>query len=221
MGRIFLYSHGFATHADDGGLFSEIAEFFPDDKHVMFEYDEWEGELAVAATFSARAAKLKAKFAQVCSENPGVEVVLICHSQGCNVAMLAKLDGVKKTILLAPPMAYGTPEEEYEHRKNNKKSTVLEDGTIIRQRSAGYKTIIRPDYYGDVALLSDVQELCNQLSQKTELFVIDALKDTVVRREYSRLSPNITIKHVDADHDLKDSAGRREELRAVLHEILG
>ena len=219
MKRVFLYSHGFATHADDGGIFSDVASFFPDDTHIMFEYDDWDGDVATAATFSDRAEKLKDKYAEVRAKYPDAEIDLICHSQGCNVAMLAQLDGVKKTIMLTPPMVYGSPEEEYEHRRKNKKSEVLGDGTIIRQRSAGYKTMIKPDFFDDFSLLSDTQGLCNQLRAKTELYIIDALNDDVVKKDYSRLNDGIVVKYVNANHNLQDSGGSRRETEEILRDI--
>ena len=218
MKQIFLYSHGFATHADDNGLFSEIKTFFPNVEHIMFEYDKWNGDEAVATTFSERAKTLQEKYNQVRSENPDADISLICHSQGCNVAALAKLDGVKKTVMLAPPIVYDSPEEEYARQKN-KNGAVLDDGTIIRNRAAGYKTIISSDFFNDFSLLEDFQSLLNELSKKTELFVVDALNDTVVKKDYSKLDQDIIIKHVDANHNLKNTYGKREELAKVLHEI--
>lgn len=193
MEHIFLYSHGFATHADDGGLFEDIASFFPKNKHVMFEYDDWNNESAVAATFSERVKKLQEKFNETHLNYPNAEIDLICHSQGCNVAMLAQIEGVKKTIMLAPPMIFGTPEEEY-LRQKNKNCVVFDDGTIIRNRSIGYKAIIKPDFFNDFLSLQDTQKLCNDLCRKTELFIIDALYDNVVKKDYSKLDQNIMIK---------------------------
>lgn len=219
MQQIFLYSHGFATHASDNGLFDEIATFFPDAQHVMFEYDDWNNNEAVAATFSERAKKLQDKYSQIRSENPNAEINLICHSQGCTIATLANLDGIEKTILLAPSMIYDTPDEEYKRQKN-KNSIVLDDGTIIRSRSAGYKTIMKPEFFNDFSSLKDVQSLCNKLCKKTELFIIDALNDTVARKDYLKLDKNIAIKHINTEHDLKDVDGSRKELEKILHEII-
>lgn len=219
MEHIFLYSHGFATHADDGGLFEEIVSLFPKDEHVMFEYDDWNNESAVAATFSERVKKLQEKFNETHLNHPNAEIDLICHSQGCNVAMLAQIEGVKKTIMLAPPMIYGTPDEEY-IRQKNKNGMILDDGTIIRNRSIGYKTIIKPDFFNDFLLLQDTQKLCNDLCKKTELFIIDALDDNVVKKDYSKLDKNIMIKNINTNHDMKDFDGKRKELEKILHEIL-
>lgn len=220
MKRIFLYSHGFATHASDNGLFDEIASFFPNVQHVMFEYDDWGNNEAIAATFSERVKILRNKYNQICSENPDAEINLICHSQGCNVAALANLHDIKKTILLAPPMVYGNPNEEYERQKN-KNSTVLDDGTIIRHRSAGYRTIIRPEFFDEFSMLEDVQSLYNNLCINTEVFIVDALRDTVVKKDYSKLVQDIEIKHINTNHDLKDDDNSRKSLNVVLHEIFG
>lgn len=218
MEQIFLYSHGFTTSADDNGLFGEIASFFPKNKHIMFEYDDWDGDEVTAATFSERVKKLQEKYNETRLRYPNVEIDLICHSQGCNIAMLAQIGDVEKTIMLAPPMVYGSPEAEYVRQKN-KNCTVLNDGTIIRNRSAGYKTIIKPEFFNEFLLLQDTQNLCNGLGEKTKLFIIDALKDDVVKKDYSKLNQNVIIKHVDANHDLKGADGERKELNKVLHEI--
>ncbi len=221
MKRIFLYSHGFATHADDGGIFEDVRTLFPQDEHVLFEYDQWDetGKIAIAASFSERAEKLRAKYAELRDANPEAEINLVCHSQGCAIAALAQLDGVAKTILMAPVVA-DSKEKAYAETIQNPRASLREDGAIIRERSSGDTTIIPASYWDDYAAIVDLPHKYDELNDKTELIILDALNDTIIpnSKDYSLLKSEIRIERLDTDHNMAKD-GDRAEMIALLKKL--
>ena len=223
MERIFLYSHGFAMHADDGGIFSDIIALFPNDTHVLFEYDNWnaDGTSAIAATFSERAEKLRTKYSDLRKNHPNAEINLICHSQGCNVAALAQLDGITTTILLTPPIVYSDGEQERARILNKPGSRLLEDGSIARQRSAGFETVYPPYYWDDFINMTDQAQKINTLASKTKLVIVDALQDETIvdNKDYSRLASDLRIEHLNTGHNLIDSSGTRTAMQELIKSL--
>lgn len=211
--RIFLYSHGSGTHADDNGLFSPIIDAFPDVEHVLFPYDDWNSDdtIATAATFTSRAQKLRQKYTELRQTNPNAEINLICHSQGCIIAALAQLENVSTTILLAPVINYRNGDEARRKTLENPKSTPRPDGSILRKRSAGYYTLLLPDYWEDYANISGLPNKYDNLSTKTKLIIFDAVRDTVIpnNKDYSLLKNQNQIEHFDLDHDFIEKDGSR------------
>lgn len=220
MDRIFLYSHGFAMHADDGGIFTDIEALFPDDKHVLFEYDNWidDGARAIAATLSERTEILRAKYAELREQNPDAEIDLICHSQGCGIAALAQLEGITTTIFLAPPINYGDSESAHSHALAKKACEQQEDGSIIYKRSAGFETIYPPYYWDDWSVAANMPDLINQLAKKTELIIVDATNDTVIadRKDYSALDHDLRIEHLATNHEMQGEDGTRTAMKVLL-----
>ena len=220
MGRIFLYSHGFATRSDDNGLFNPIVEAFPDDKHVLFPYDDWneDNTSAVAATFSERAVKLRAKYDEIRANNPDAEVDLICHSQGCIIAALAQLEGINTTILLAPVINYESGEKQREYSLSKPTAFLQPDGSILRKRSGGYSTIIPADYWDDFVNISDLPAKYNALSRKTRLVIFDAEQDSVIptSKDYSLLKTDIEFEHLPLDHDFIENDDSRSGLISAI-----
>ena len=223
MKRIFLYSHGFAMHADDGGIFNDIAALFPNDAHVLFEYDNWNAQntSAIAATFGERAQKLRAKYSTLRERHPDAEINLICHSQGCSIAALAQLNNVATTVLLAPPIIYGDCDQERTRILDKPGSKLLEDGSIARQRSAGFETVYPPYYWNDFKNMTDQAHKINELARTTRLILVDATRDDVIAdsKDYSQLNANVRIEHIDANHNLVDKDGTRATMQKLIKSL--
>lgn len=224
MKRIFLYSHGFATRADDNGLFNPIIEAFPDDEHILFPYDNWNetNDCAVAATFSERAEKLHTKYNELRNNNPDTEIILICHSQGCIIAALAQLEYISTTVLLAPVINYESGEKQREYTLSKKTSELQDDSSIVRKRSGGYTTIIPTKYWDDFVNISDLPAKYDELANKTRLIIIDAEQDSVIptSKDYLLLKANIEFKHLPLDHDFIEADNSRASLISLLKKLL-
>ena len=224
MKRIFLYSHGFATRANDNGLFDPIVAAYPEDEHVLFPYDDWNSDntSAIAATFTKRAKILQDKYRELRAANPEAEIDLICHSQGCVIAALAQLEGVSTTILLAPVISSESGNKQRERILKKPAATLQEDGSILRQRSGGYQTIYPADYWEDFKSIADLPAKYDELSNKTRLIIFDASEDTVIssNKDYSLLRSNILIESIALDHDFVEEDGSRASLISTLKKYL-
>jgi len=219
--KIVLYSHGFGVKKDDRGLFSDIASSLDNFQHVMFDYNqinEHDNTLTVIPLHE-QAKMLKSQYDSLRSNFPGAIIDLVCHSQGCVAAGLAGLEGVRKTILLAPPTYFLDSEASIEQMLG-RDGTVIENGVINYPRRDGSTTIIRQDFWQSIDRISDPITLFNKLSQVTDVTIIEALSDEVLgESDYSDLSDDILHIQQEANHDFTD--GSRPVLSKTIAEILG
>jgi predicted alpha/beta hydrolase len=95
---IAIYSHGFGVKKDDRGLFTDIAVQLSEFEHVMFNYNSFDeaNNTMTVTPLDEQAEKLAKKIKVVKESNPDTPLYLICHSQGCIVAALAKAEGFEK-----------------------------------------------------------------------------------------------------------------------------
>lgn len=143
---------------------------------------------------------------------------LICHSQGCVVAGLADLRGLRKTILLAPPTRFLGSEAKLK-QMSEREGTVIEDGVVSYPRRDGSTTIIKQDYWQSRDKISDPIALYNQLSQETEVTIVEALDDEVLGESgYSALSAKALHVQQEANHDFTNEA--RPVLLKTIVEVL-
>lgn len=220
MKHFVLYSHGFGVDKTDRGLFTAIASSIPGIEHIMFEYDtKFEDGNKVVETFSKRKDKLVAEYEKLRKQNPDAIIDLVCHSQGCLVAALADLEGVRKTIMLTPPIYLKSGSEE--RRRHLKKNTVEEmsDGTLAVRRRDGSITLIKRDYWDDFDIVVNSERLYNALSKKTELIAIRATEDEILQNNsYANFDSSIKMMDVEGNHSFDD--GARPCIAKVVHKIV-
>lgn len=206
--RFILYSHGFGVQKDDRGLFTDIADFLQGYEHVMFDYnrvDSFANTLTVTSLHE-QADLLEQQYIDIRSKNPEATVDLLCHSQGCVVAGLARLEGVRKTIFLAPPTRFLSTEAKIKQMLK-RIGTRIEDGTVIYPRRDGSTTIIKQDYWLSRDKITDPIALYNELTHTSEVTIINALDDeTLGEASYSMLSNQVTLLNEEADHDFTGKA---------------
>lgn len=220
MEHIILYSHGFGVDKTDRGLFTAIADAIPEVKHIMFEYDtKDENGDTVVETFSNRKDKLIAKYEELRKQNPSAVIDLVCHSQGCLVAALAKMEGISRTIMLTPPIYSEDGDEKRE--KYLLKPTVKElpDGTLAVKRRDGTTTLIKQNYWDDFDVVIDSERLYNTLSKVTDLTAIRATKDEILQNNsYDNFDNSIKTMDVEGNHSFDDEA--RPRIAKVVREII-
>lgn len=220
MKHIMVYSHGFGVDKTDRGLFTAIADAIPEAEHVMFEYDpKDENGNTIVETFSRRKDKLITKHKELKTQNPDSIIDLVCHSQGCLVAALAKLKNIRKVIMLAPPIYSEDGDEKRE--KYLEKPTVKElpDGTLAVKRRDGSTTLIKQNYWDDFGAVTDSERLYNELSKTTELIVIRATKDEILQNNsYDNFDNSIKTVDVKGNHSFDDEA--RPRIAKVVREII-
>lgn len=218
--KIVLYSHGFGVKKDDRGLFTDIAGSLDNFQHAMFDYnqvDEQDNTLTVTPLHE-QAEMLKSQYDSLRSKYPDATIDLVCHSQGCVVAGLADLGGVRKTVLLAPPTRFLGSEAKLK-QMSEREGTVIENGVVSYPRRDGSTTIIKQDYWQSRDKISDPIALYNRLSQKTEVIIVEALDDEVLgESDYSALSAKVLHVQQEANHDFTNEA--RPVLLKTIGEVL-
>lgn len=221
MKHIIIYSHGFAVDKTDRGLFSDIANSIPEAEHVMFNYDEKNknGE-TVAEGFINRKNKLLSVYNNTREQNPDAIIDLICHSQGCVVAALAKIDGIRKTVFLAPPLNLKNGTEEKEKMLQLDAATELPDGTISWARQDGSTTIIKPEFWQDYDAVPNMKSLASNLNHTSELLIIRANHDEIIAdNPYDGLDESVNVIGIDTDHNFTGK-GRNEAINCIYNVLM-
>ena len=220
MKHIVLYSHGFGVDKTDRGLFTVIAEAIPEAEHIMFEYDAKDkDDNTIVETFSNRKSKLIAKYEELRRQNPDAIIDLICHSQGCLVAALAKLKNIRKVIMLTPPIYHEDGDEKREKYLSKPTVKDLPDKTLAVRRRDGSTTLIKQNYWNDFGVVTNSERLYNTLSEVTELIAIRATEDEILQNNsYDDFDKSIRTMDVEGNHSFDNEA--RPRIAKVVREII-
>ena len=221
MNHIVIFSHGFGVYADDRGLFPDIIKYLDSNvEPIMFDYNQREADnTLIASTLEAQTEKLRKVYRATRAKHPNATIDLICHSQGCVIAALAQLEGVRKTIFLAPADdKFGQNIDEkiqdVTERKMRPGTKVFEDGTISYPRRDGSTTIIPKEYWESRRDVMPVH-LYESLATRTELIIVQATNDEVIGlTDFSELSNNVRIIQMKTGHDFEG-----EDREKVAHSI--
>lgn len=212
--HVIIYSHGFGVERDARGMFTDIAVAFPDAEHVLFDYNilNREEHTLMVRQLSEQKDILLAEIAQAKERHSDAIIDVVAHSLGSVVVALAQPSGIRKTILLAPPLELAS--SSLQRFADRPGSIIDPDGLSRLARRDGSFTLVPAAFWKEREAIDPV-ELINRLSEKTELTVVLANQDDVVSAERtSSLSPEIQMIGIDGDHDF------RNESRAVLVETL-
>lgn len=199
--HIIIFSHGFGTRKDDRGLLSDIAEGFSGTESILFDYndiDEDKKTLTVHA-LSEQSRMLNDVIEKTRTENPDAIIDIIGHSNGCLVIALAKPNGINKIIFLAPSF-----DNDIDHILNMFKDR---SGTEINLFGVS-KLARKDDTFTLVPALfwverkqSDPIPLYNELSNKTDLIIINAKQDEILgHTNIQGLNNKIKILEIDGNH---------------------
>ena len=218
--HLVVFSHGFGTRKDDRGLFTEIAAALPETEPVMFDYnevDEGSATLTVRPV-STQAAILREVVDGLRKERPDAVIDLVCHSQGCLVAGIAKLAGIRRTVMLAPSLDADTSRMVAMLR--NRPGTEIDmEGTSRIARADGSVTLVPNEYWMDRIDADHPERLYNALAESTELTVIIAGQDEVLaHRNTAGLGARITVIELEGNHSFTGAA--REKLLGTVHALL-
>lgn len=217
--HIVIYSHGFGVGKDGRGLFSDIANKLSSAQAVMFDYNQVEEEqkTLTVVPLDKQAQKLQTVILDVMKSNPTATIDLICHSQGCIVAAIAKPVGIRKTIFLAPP-AHFDIERLLKLFGDRPGTEVNIEGVTRLARRDGTTTIVPREYWQGLGTLSLV-DLYNDFAGKTELVIISANQDEVLGTvNFDDLRSSVRVIPIDGKHDFdKESRG---QLTALLQREL-
>lgn len=217
--HIVIYSHGFGVRKDDNGLLSDIAEHLPEVESVLFDYydlDKVNNELLICPT-SNQVDKLNQIINNIRITYPEAIIDLIAHSQGTIVAAMAKPNGIRKAIMLAPVFDMGL-ERTLSRYKTKLDAEVDINGISRIPSSSGMTRIIPKEYWQERINIKPFVEY-NAFSEKTEIIVIEAKQDELVPKiDLKVLNERIKITTLDGDHGFH--VPNRDHLIEVIRNLL-
>lgn len=217
---IAIYSHGFGVLKDNRGMFTDIKKAFPEFyKHCMLDmnkFDKEKNELTV--TPLDQQAKLLARFVERKQRDyPDSRFILFCHSQGCLVASMAKIKGMHKVILLAPPSGISGASNKIKEMLKREGTVIAQDGSIKYPRRDGTTTLVSRKYL-DSRENVDPIALYTDLAKNNPTVLIRATEDEVLgETSFGKLDQQLEIVDVPGNHDFNREY--RQELLKALREI--
>ncbi len=207
-----VFSHGFGVKADACGMFTQIADTFPQDSFVFFDYNKIleNGDIEVAPL------NVQAQILQEKLNQQNEEVVLIAHSQGSIVTGMVELKNVRKVVLLAPPVVMSM--RRVVDKLMNKPNAVIDlDGVSKLPRSDGTTTHISKEYIASIDGVNPL-ELYQSIANTVATVIVRCTEDEVLG--LTNVNKVHGAKHIDvkSDHDFSGSA--RQELLAIIRQEL-
>ncbi len=218
--HIIIFSHGFGVQKDSRGMFTDIAATLPKDtKTILFDYNRFDKKVnrLTVAPLSKQAQKLAKILDTTRQLYPDAVIDLVCHSQGCVAAGLAKPKGLRRIVLLAPPATLSIERMAniFAYREGAHMDI---DGESLFPRRDGSVTVVPKTYWPGIKAIDPVS-LYNALAKHTEVIVINAHQDEILgQTDFSGLAPHVTVIAIEAGHDFLAEA-RAELLRTVAEEV--
>lgn len=150
-------------------------------------------------------------------QNPTAVVDVVCHSQGALIVALACPTGIRRTILLAPPMDKDIDRMIEIFRK--RPGTEIDTESVSRiTRADGSVTLVPPEYWSERKSIDPVP-LYNALAAVTGLTMVVAKQDEVLGSfDHHGLSENVHIIELDGDHSFQGET--RKRLLEVVQKLL-
>lgn len=217
--QVIIYSHGLGVRYDARGMFTAIEELLPAAKHVMFDYnkvDEHKNVLTVPSV-PDHVALFQQKLDEARRLYPDAKIMVVAHSFGCVVAGLADLTGVKKVILLAPPLDLHHSAKRLGRLIWSRLRFNLR-GEVRFKRPDGTTVAITPAYRKGRKDLKPV-ELYNRMAENATVIAIAATKDRLLEQlDFSVLSPRIQTLRLEGNHSFMNEA--REPFAKKIAEII-
>ena len=205
--HIIIFSHGFGGRKDGRGLLANIAEELSETQSVLFDYNEVNETTNTIITrlLSLQAKMLDEVVRKVRIENPEAIVDVIAHSQGCLAMGIAKPDGVRKTIFIAPPLDNDI--KRFINIFRERPGTEINLSGISKLvRRDGTTTIFPAEFWEEFKQFKPAP-LYNKLASQTELIIINANKDEVLGKTNTNdLDKKIEIINMDGNHQFSGEA---------------
>jgi pimeloyl-ACP methyl ester carboxylesterase len=217
--QIIIYSHGFGVRKDDRGLFTDIAAAIPEYEHVLFDYYEV-NDAANSLTLAPLQEQIE-KLRQVVDDTreryKGAVIDVVAHSQGCVIAAAARPEGVRRFVMLAPPVDLSARRliNLFRDRPGSK---IDLDGVSRLPRTDGSTTIVPAAYWKSLDGPQPVQ-LYNRLCEIAKVTIVEAEHDEILGdQDFSAMDPRIDLESIDGDHGFTGAA-RAEVAEMVKREL--
>ncbi len=211
--HVIIYSHGFGVRKDDRGLFTDIAEQFPNARRIMFDYNpvNEKSNTVTSKPLDDQALKLRKMINNARLDYPNSIIDLVCHSQGCVIAGLVKPRDIRKIIMITPPDEIS----EASMTAWLNKAMDIEIDTSVRTRLSrgdGSTTVVHPEYWQSLAGVHPVK-LYNLLARVTALRMISAKQDDVLgETAFEGIDPSISHVRLEGNHSFDDPESRKRLL---------
>jgi pimeloyl-ACP methyl ester carboxylesterase len=217
--HIIIFSHGTGVRKDDRGLLTDIADALPEAESILFDYYEVDEAQKTLTTcpFSVQVKKLNQIVEEVKINNPVAIIDFIAHSQGTIITALARPDGIRKAVLLAPVFDVGL-ERTLLRYKDKPGAKINLNGLSKLPPLDGLIRIVPAKYWQEREKTEPIGEY-NAFSKKTELIVIEANQDELLAKvDLTDLNHNIKFISLDGDHGFNNEA--REPLISAIRKLL-
>lgn len=204
MNHTVIFVHGFGVMKDARGMFTEIAGALTESgiSCVLIDLNiKDEVGNIVLNTFDEQVRILKEEY----KKNEDNTIDLVCHSQGCLVAALANLQGVRKTIFLAPPTENNI-QQSIAYFSKNPLTFIDLDGTSKLARRDGTFTIVPTGYWKEIENI-DLGTVYGEYLRGHGVHIVKALLDDVISNDaFSAIFIDAKISELEADHDFTGKA---------------
>jgi hypothetical protein len=210
---MIVFSHGFGVDKYSRGLFSDISSLFNEKDILLFDYNkvDTKNKTITISNLDDQAKKL-----QKILDGIDEPINLVCHSQGCLVAALAKPVGLQSILFLAPVSS--TTSEEFKSIFGDRLTKGTDSAPDKLQRMDGTITIIDQAYWDSLDAVGDVEELYSELSGTTFLTIISAGDEEIVKTSFPKLKNKAEI-HVMTGADHNFTGNSREKLLDVFRRL--
>jgi pimeloyl-ACP methyl ester carboxylesterase len=217
-----VFSHGFGVRFDNRGMFTDIVDALGDDlEPVLFDYNDYDvekNELTVH-TFSKQSNILRKKVDAIRKEYPDAIIDLVAHSQGCTITALPAISGIRRVILISPPIEVSTL-NTIERVKSRPGAHIDLEGVSKLPRTDGSVTVV-PAAYWTERVHTNPKPLYKKLARDVEMTVIRAKSDQIVgTAPFDYLDDETAhIVNLPGDHDFSGD-DRVELVQTVVHLLL-
>jgi hypothetical protein len=220
VSHLIIYSHGYGDRKTSRGLFTAIAHTFPDAENIMFDYYPYNAasNTITVKPYQEQALKLRKVINTTRAEFPQAVIDLVCHAEGSIAAGIIKPRGIRKVILLSPPLDMS--QAAVLGRLQSRSGQAINVAVRTRlSRSDGSTTVIHPEFWQGLEGIEAVK-LYDRLSRFTQLRIINA-KDDVTYDPAGKSTFDQPISNIALAGDLYfDKTDDRQRLLYILQKEL-
>jgi len=146
--------------------------------------------------------------------NPNAIIDIVAHSQGCVVAALAKPEGIRKIVFLAPPPTMNV-ERAVKNFGERPGVELNFNGFSKLPRKDGGVTLVPKEYWTERKSIEPMT-FYKELAEVTELTVVKATQDELLGdSDFSALNNKVHIIEIDGNHNFfGESRGKLLEVVA-------
>jgi hypothetical protein len=200
---IIFFSHGFGVKRDSKGLFTDIENVLKEQYLcVRFDYTFVDSEKNThMQSFTDMALTLERVTKAVKEKYANKDSIVLAHSMGCVVSVLANLEDVKEYVLLCPSFVSGF--DRFTQFFSTRPGTHFDfEGISWFTRSHGARTYIPKEFFMQYKDINPV-DVYKQKSSHFPITIVKAAQDEMVKDSYDDISKvsQICTETIDSDHN--------------------